>query len=276
MFSRKHIRAKLNLPTRVCNPDENVLFQSLNRGLGRGNWGDHVSVEICQKYFADRAFEVTHDPLVRGKYMTIGSILSHLLPGDSIWGAGCIKLGATGNHRGNLKVHAVRGPLTKRELEKDGISVPEIFGDPALLISDVVPSPTATKTHRWGVIPHWIDLDKPEVQRLKELGFEIIDIRSKTEDLVQSIHRVDRILSSSLHGLIVSDAYRIPNARVTFGNDIIGGDFKFEDYRLSVQRKMPNLRFTLATTVEQIERHQLNDSIQWSSEKLLENAPFKS
>ena len=126
------------------------------------------------------------------------------------------------------------------------------------------------------MIPHWIDLDKPEVQRLKELGFEIIDIRSKTEDLVQSIHRVDRILSSSLHGLIVSDAYRIPNARVTFGNDIIGGDFKFEDYRLSVQRKMPNLRFTLATTVEQIERHQLNDSIQWSSEKLLENAPFKS
>jgi pyruvyltransferase len=38
------------------------------------------------------------------------------------------------------------------------------------------------------------------------------------------------ILSSSLHGLILADAYEIPNKRLVIGNRLLGSDFKFMDY----------------------------------------------
>ena len=44
------------------------------------------------------------------------------------------------------------------------------------------------------------------------------------------------ILSSSLHGLILSDAYGIPNLWISVSNNIIGGDFKFLDYFSGVER----------------------------------------
>ena len=42
------------------------------------------------------------------------------------------------------------------------------------------------------------------------------------------------IVSSSLHGLIIADAYGIPTVWAKFGNDINGNDFKFYDYYWSL------------------------------------------
>lgn len=46
-----------------------------------------------------------------------------------------------------------------------------------------------------------------------------------------------KILSSSLHGLIVSDAYNIPNRMIKFSNKINGDGTNFTDYFLSVKRE---------------------------------------
>ena len=46
------------------------------------------------------------------------------------------------------------------------------------------------------------------------------------------------IISSGLHGLIVSDAYNIPNSRIRMSDKLVGGDFKFIDYELSVNKKI--------------------------------------
>ena len=43
-------------------------------------------------------------------------------------------------------------------------------------------------------------------------------------------------MSSSLHGLIVAEAYHVPNVWSEFGKPLIGGHFKFHDFFLSVQR----------------------------------------
>lgn len=61
----------------------------------------------------------------------------------------------------------------------------------------------------------------------------IIDPRLPIEDFVNQLCSCEYIFSSSLHGLIIADAYNIPNKRAIFGNKLIGGDFKFNDYELS-------------------------------------------
>jgi hypothetical protein len=44
------------------------------------------------------------------------------------------------------------------------------------------------------------------------------------------------VVSSSLHGLIIADAFGIPNARLRISDRMPGGDWKFMDYFSSVGR----------------------------------------
>ena len=50
------------------------------------------------------------------------------------------------------------------------------------------------------------------------------------------------ILSSSLHGMIFADSYDIPNAHLLLSKKVIGGDYKFKDYRSGVGREYIAIR----------------------------------
>lgn len=59
----------------------------------------------------------------------------------------------------------------------------------------------------------------------------------KWTDIVDKICSCEYIVSNSLHGLIVSDSYNVPNLWASFSNDNIdGGLFKYRDYFSSVGR----------------------------------------
>ena len=66
----------------------------------------------------------------------------------------------------------------------------------------------------------------------------IIDLAhyKKWTDVIDQICSCERILSSSLHGLIVSDAYQIPSCWIELTGKISGGYFKYYDYASSVNR----------------------------------------
>lgn len=172
----------------------------------------------------------------------IGSIVD-LIPnsGTIIWGTGAM----WGNQPLKMKpykVLAVRGPLTRRYLLEQGVECPEVYGDPALLLPYLY-KPTRQVKYTIGIIPHYADLDNKFVVDLIKQGKDkvlLIDLVHYTDwhDIVDAINSCDFIVSSSLHGIIVADAYGVPNVWVEFSDEVFGDGFKFRDYFASVNRNV--------------------------------------
>ena len=92
---------------------------------------------------------------VRGKLLGVGSIMTAIRPRDIIWGTGCIRDGIV-NAPAKTKFLAVRGPLTRGLIH--GSEVPEIYGDPGLLLP-LLYNPQMPKIYDVGIAPHHIDQD---------------------------------------------------------------------------------------------------------------------
>lgn len=71
----------------------------------------------------------------KNKLLSIGSVMHFAKDNDSIWGTGINgKINESHLKFKNLDVRAVRGPRTREFLMGRGIMVPEIYGDPGLLL----------------------------------------------------------------------------------------------------------------------------------------------
>jgi len=206
------------------------------------NWGDELNEHIIIYLTNKKAVILPHcrlDHILRiDSYLCIGSILTIFdLNHTIVWGAGVINHNAVEELRGTpVKICAVRGPKTKYELEKKGIKCPEIYGDPALLMPRFY-QPSIRKHYSMGIIPHWGDMCKENVKRLmsdprvkliKAQGYET------WTDFIDEICSCDFIISSSLHGLIIAEAYGIPSQWVEFGSYDDGWEFKYHDFYESI------------------------------------------
>jgi len=164
----------------------------------------------------------------------IRSMVERMLNGKRplvIWGTGVID--TTPLHLPRLEILAVRGPLTAKALDlKRNVA----FGDPGLLVSDILPTPA--KNGKVGIVPHYVDKAHPVIEAAaKDDRFVIINVEDDWKNTVSHISQCDLILSSSLHGLIVADAYGIPNQWLELSQNVIGAGFKFQDYADGVGRK---------------------------------------
>jgi pyruvyltransferase len=163
-----------------------------------------------------------------------GSIFSLLNEKAIVWGTGLSKP----QRMTKLKPHkilAVRGPKTRQEVLKRGWECPEVYGDTVLLLPKVY-NPKIEKQYDVGIIPHYSDYTSEWVQLKKKEGMFVIDITEEPLKVVDNILKCRRILSSSLHGLVVADAYGIPSTWIRLSDNIPGGHFKFHDYFDSVNR----------------------------------------
>lgn len=200
------------------------------------NWGDALNPVLVELLSGKKSIHLEgrhHD-----RFMVIGSILDGANERSEVWGSGFIREG--GSTIGHPPaVHAVRGPLSRALLLKQGVDCPEIYGDPALLLP-LFFNPDVPKHYSVGIIPHYIDKDSEWLERYRhDPQVLIIDIESGIQNFVRSVKSCRAILSSSLHGLICADAYNIPNTWVQFSDDVEGGSFKFRDYRLSISAGEP-------------------------------------
>jgi pyruvyltransferase len=166
---------------------------------GRPNFGDELG-PLLLKRFAD--VDVDWAPVVSADLISVGSLL-HLLPQDwsgIVAGSGTL-FENTPRRFNNAQVLGVRGPLTARGMRNAGTLA---IGDPGLLANELV---VAHKEHDLGLVPHWSDTDlehRPEFKKYKPL---IIRPDGDPKWVLRQIGSCRKIVSSSLHGIIVADGW---------------------------------------------------------------------
>lgn len=204
-----------------------------------GNFGDQLGPLLISRIFGVR---VKHSGVSAADMVALGSMMEgveELVTGlhPYIWGTGFIQPGPDYSGRA-LRIRAVRGRMT---LERLGSLAPEntALGDPGLLANIAFPEfQSLPKRFKVGLIPHYVDQGDVRVRQFSALsGVRLINVLRPVPEVLRNISECDLILSSSLHGLIVSESYGIPNYWIQLGDDVIGGRYKFDDYYSTFGRR---------------------------------------
>lgn len=201
---------------------------------GMNNAGDVVTKPILEWLGYSVTLETTVD--VPGKLLGVGSLLYQIRSKDVVWGSGCIAASNRVDGRDNTFL-AVRGPLTHERIQVAPDNL--VYGDPGLLMSLVYASPYADPSFRKGSVaylPHYVN------KGFNIPNIDVIDVCSGWKNVLDEINRYDTIMTSSLHGLVFSEAY---GKNVVLLEDqskqIVGQFFKYSDYFASTGR--PNQKF---------------------------------
>lgn len=208
------------------------------------NFGDALSPYIVRRLLGPQHTLTVNGGEGDADLLAIGSWLHYAKEGTHIWGTGLRTNPPQENDAKHdyksLKVHAVRGPLTRDFLLRRGIWCPPIYGDPALILPELFqPGRDKRLAGKVALLPHCGSVEK--YQGLSE--FHVINpvIRhiEDVEDVIRQLVSCSAVVSQSLHGLIVSDAYGIPNVWL---QDLPSeSDFKFRDYFAAVGRPVAGI-----------------------------------
>ena len=254
-------------------------------GINHRNWGDDLNYYLMNR-ISNRPIVVYNGfwlarKLKKKNYLCIGTLLdavNYSNPQTVVWGSG-----VSGQERSfvpPLEIWSVRGYKTLEFLSTHGIECPNSFGDPALLLPRYYSPFFQRKKYKLGIIPHVIDLDFDVINKIRETQTDILIIDlahyEKWTDVIDQICSCEIIASSSLHGLIVSDAYNIPNCWITLSGKISGGLFKFYDYFSSVNRKdsEPIKIEKISDLVQVYKQVSLWKSIEIDTDEILKCCPF--
>jgi pyruvyltransferase len=197
------------------------------------NFGDLITPYLLSNYCNKDDYTFNFKDSNTAKIISCGSIMRMCNEKVIVYGSG-IRNSNQDIKKGVIRI--VRGPLTRKRLLEIGCYCPPIYGDPGLLLP-LYYNPTITKTHKLGIVPHHIHYTTIHKMYNDSTDIKVINVVNKNiESVIDDILCCEKIISSSLHGLIISDAYNIPNKWVKFNNEIYGDDTKFYDYFLSVHR----------------------------------------
>jgi hypothetical protein len=198
-----------------------------------GNVGDLLGPYMYQRVTGETA--VMGDLAAPGIVLSAGSIARFARRGTLVWGSGAMR--ETDELDPEAEYLAVRGPLTRDRLRACGGDCPEVYGDPGLLLPRLLPVEAPSRLSPLGIVPHYVDFQRVQTAYVKlqqRQEVRIINPLSPVEEFVRALVTCSRIISSSLHGLVLAHAYGIPARWAEFSDGVNGKGFKFRDYFLSV------------------------------------------
>lgn len=151
------------------------------------------------------------------------------------WGTGFLddySVKRTGLIRNKVNFLAVRGKLTQQTIETIlGREINPILGDGGIL-APMLFEKRIPKKFEIGLIPHFREFQAKEIIlfQKKYPQIHVIDLQADPIQVIREIASCEYIISSSLHGLILADGFRIPNIRIKMTDAPLGTGFKFDDY----------------------------------------------
>jgi hypothetical protein len=204
---------------------------------GRVNFGDLTGPWIVSALTGRRPVNVRGTLAHSGAVMSVGSVINMLeRPGYNIWGSGLLAPLNSGTvrrlrARKPARIAAVRGRLTWHELSTGlGWDLPDVLGDPALLLPRIYqPSANAKCIGEPVFLPHY--KHKTLVPPRLAGDMAVIDVEQEPKSVVSAIAAASHVVATSLHGLIVAQAYEVPWTWLQIeGEELAGNQFKFEDF----------------------------------------------
>lgn len=229
----------------VVHPLMAIPLYYWQKGKRTENFGDRLSLELVSRIAKTKIGYASCNSRHK-KLLAIGSILRCAKNNDVIWGSGVNGKSTDPKlyHFDTLDIRAVRGPLTRKFIQNNfHINCPEIYGDPALLLPYFFHEfkKPAQPLYPYIIIPHY-----SEKRLFPKSKFPNVVYPTEPWDVV--VHKIVNsgfVISSSLHGIVVAEAYGIPARllKVTNHEPL----FKYTDYYYGTKR----FDFKYATSVEQ-------------------------
>lgn len=262
---------KLNKPHTVAKSLKKYFHYKLP--LNFKNFGDELSPAIVSN--------LTHETVTfssePGKILSLGSILHFAKSSDCVWGTGLLKESIL-PQTVDIKICSVRGALTREVLTKKGYDCPSVYGDPGLLAPYLWKKKETIK-YEVGIIPHWSQfryLSKYISSSSTGESIKVISAADPWEKVITEINQCQTIVSTSLHGLILSDAYGIPRTMYYVGQPPDLSWFKYEDYSSSINADF--MPYEAGSSIESIvslsKKSTLNLVNEGIPKKMISAAPF--
>lgn len=204
------------------------------------NLGDNLAMPIINFMLSKRGLDADKKVKGRKHLFTVGSAGLRSFQNATMWGTGIMYDGLKGcwfekywyaDHR-HLDIRAVRGPLTRDVFLKLGHNCPEVYGDPGILMP-LIYNPNIDRGKKEYAI---ISIFTKESELRKYYTDDII-ISMNTNDYKKVIDKIvacKKVYSSSLHGIILAEAYGVP--AIFFRGTRSEIDFKYKDYYASTGR----------------------------------------
>ena len=154
-------------------------------------------------------------------------------------------------------------------MEDLGIECPEVYGDPGLLFPYFFPEFKRKENPRYEyiIVPHYSD-----VQYFLKSDYENVVYTSEPwQEIIEKILNSKFVIASSLHAVIIAEAYGIPARLLRITDSRHNHILKYHDYYLGTNR--PNFQF--ATSVEEALRMGGEPPFQCDLKKLYDAFPFE-
>lgn len=228
------------------------------------NFGDEIGPMVVRAILRERGLPAPEDATSHGRLLSVGSVFHLATAGDHVWGTGInAKRPASYAAPDSLTIHAVRGPRTRAKLMDLGYDVPEVFGDPGLLIREVpeiAVIDASKKTRKMALIPNFNDLKTYRGHPA------LVSPLQDPVTIAREIARSEFVVGSSLHAMVFADALGVDSRLIASENE---PRFKYEDYYLGSGREAPEI----VTSVEAATKLGAYEPATFDSRPLLEAFP---
>lgn len=205
----------------------------------RYNIGDYLGFVVAEFMLAKKGLSLDTWVPRRRHMNSVGATIFSSYQTSTIWGSGVHHVPYTILRYlqyyplRRLDIRAVRGPLSREVLLKYGHKCPEVYGDPAILMPFIY-QPRVEKTTEVVVIPQ---IGSERTFRAAHPEIEQYILSTNTNDyqsFIDTIASSKKVISSSLHGIILAESYGVPAVFFRGRSKIV--DFKFYDYYASTGR----------------------------------------